>query len=72
MTTTVTIADLNKWLEDVLELKGVKIEGDFEIELVDAGAGVGSGVAQAAGYEAIQLAARLTNLAGVLGCDNAE
>jgi len=69
MTTTITIADLNKWLEDVLELKGVKIEGDFEIELVDTGAGVDSGVAQAVGYEAIQIAARLTDLAGALGYD---
>ncbi|RLG22647.1 acetyl-CoA synthase subunit delta [Methanosarcinales archaeon] len=69
MTPTITLAELNKLLEDVLELKGVEIEGDFEIELIDTGAGIDRGVAQAAGYEAIQIAARLVDLARMLGCE---
>ncbi len=65
-TTTITLSDLNKLLENVLELKGVAIEGDIEIEL--GGGGGGQELLQAVGYEIAQIAARLNNVAGMMGC----
>ncbi|RLG29236.1 acetyl-CoA synthase subunit delta, partial [Methanosarcinales archaeon] len=47
-TTTITLSDLNKMLENVLELKGVTIEGDIEIEF--EGGGGGQELMQVAGY----------------------
>ncbi len=65
MTTTLTIAELNRLLEDVLELQGVTIEGDFTIELADSG--IDSGAMQAVGYEVARIAANLNRIAGMLG-----
>ena len=65
-TTTITLSDLNKMLENVLELKGVTIEGDIEIEF--EGGGTDQELMQVAGYEIVQIAARLNNIAGMV-CD---
>ncbi|KAF5411360.1 MAG: Acetyl-CoA decarbonylase/synthase complex subunit delta 1 [Candidatus Methanogasteraceae archaeon] len=65
MTTTLTIAELNRLLEDVLELQGVAIEGDFTIELADSG--IDSGAMQTVGYEVARIAANLNRIAGMLG-----
>ena len=63
-TTTITPSDLNKLLENVLELKGVTIEGDIEIEF--EGGGTDQELMQVAGYEIVQIAARLNNIAGMV------
>jgi len=71
-TTTLTLSELNKLFENVLELKGVTIEGDIEIEF-EGGGGVGSPeLMQAAGYEIAQIAARLNNVAGMMGCPTGQ
>ena len=61
-TTTITPSELNKLLENVLELKGVTIEGDIEIEF--EGGGTDQELMQVAGYEIAQIAAQLNNIAG--------
>jgi len=63
-TTTITLSELNKLLENVLELKGVTIEGDIEIEF--EGGGTDQEPMQVAGYEIVQIAARLNNIAGMV------
>jgi acetyl-CoA decarbonylase/synthase complex subunit delta len=65
MPKTITLSELNKLLENVIELQDVVIEGDLEIEL--AADGVDQGVVQAAGYELAQIATRLGGIAGMWG-----
>ncbi|HIE32125.1 MAG TPA: acetyl-CoA synthase subunit delta, partial [Methanosarcinales archaeon] len=65
MSKTITLSELNKLLENVLELQDVEIEGEIDIEL--AAGSVDHGLAQAVGYEIAQIATRLSNIAGILG-----
>ena len=65
MSKTITLSELNKLLEDVIELQDVVIEGDLEIEL--AADGVDQGLMQAAGYELAQIATRLGGIASMFG-----
>ena len=58
------LSELNKLLEDVLELQDVVIEGDLEIEL--AADGADQGLAPAVGYDLAQIATRLGGIAGML------
>ncbi len=65
MPKTITLSELGKLLEDVMELQDVVIEGEIEIEL--AADGVDQGLAQAVGFEIAQIATRLGSIAGMLG-----
>ncbi len=64
MPKTITLSELNKLLENVLELQDVVIEGDLEIEL--AADGVDQGMAQAVGYEIAQITTRLGGIASII------